>query len=357
MSQPGRAATVLLGILTTVLVGWTLHVGAEILQPLVIALLLAIILQPVVRGLARFHVPPFLTVAALVALIFFGLAQVGLTVQKSIASFVGEAGGWSELVNGVEQRLHASHMPPTLAQFVADSLRNLDVQGLATDLIGGGVGFGKSLILVVIYMLFIFAEQAIFRRKILSIAGDRREEAAEVLDTIGTGIQRYLGVKTIVSLLTGVLCYAVLQYLEIPYARLWGVLTFVLNYIPTFGSIIAGIFPTVTAMVTPEGSWSTALLVAFTYLAVNLALGSFLEPKILGRQLDLSPLVIVLSVVVWAGIWGVVGAFLAVPITSSLQLVLASRETTRPIAILLSSGPPRERRLVARLASRKAAAE
>lgn len=355
MASPGRAATVLLGILTTVVVGWTLHVGAEILQPLVIALMLAIILQPIVRGLARLHVPPVLTVGALVALLFFGLAQLGLVVQKSVTSFVGDAGGWVELVNGLEDRLQASHMPPTLAQFVGDSLRNLDVQGIATNLIGSGVGFGKSLILVVIYMLFIFAEQAIFRRKILSIAGERREDAKEVLDTIGTGIQRYLGVKTVVSLLTGLLCYSVLQYLGVPYARLWGVLTFVLNYIPTFGSIIAGIFPTVSAMVTPEGSWGTALLVAVTYLVVNLTLGSFVEPKILGRRLDLSPLVIVLSVVVWAGIWGVVGAFLAVPITSSLQLVLASRDSTRPIALLLSSGPPRERRFVPRLAGRRIA--
>jgi len=196
---------------------------------------------------------------------------------------------------------------------------------------------------VLIYMVFIFAEQAVFRRKILSIAGDRRAEAEEVLETIGRGIQRYLGVKTVVSFLTGALCYAVLNALDIPYALLFGLLTFMLNYIPTFGSIIAGIFPTITALAI-EASWSKALIVMVTYLSVNLTLGSFIEPRILGRELNLSPLVVVVSVVVWAGLWGVVGGFLAVPLTAAMQICLASQETTRPIAVMLGSGPPREKR-------------
>jgi predicted PurR-regulated permease PerM len=139
------------------------------------------------------------------------------------------------------------------------------------------------------------------------------------------------------------LCYFVLVVLEVPYALLFGLLTFMLNYIPTFGSIIAAIFPTVT-MLAYEGSWEKALIVLAAYLAVNLTLGSFLEPRILGRELNLSPLVIIVSVVVWAGIWGVVGAFLAVPLTSAIQIVLLSSERTRPVAVMLSIGPPPERK-------------
>ena len=198
-------------------------------------------------------------------------------------------------------------------------------------------------------MVFIFAEQAVFRRKILSIAGDRRDEAAEVLETIGRGIQRYLGVKTVVSFLTAALCFVVLKALAIPYALLFGLLTFMLNYIPTFGSIIAGILPTITALAIIDPSsvgtdWTKAAIVAVTYISVNLTLGTLIQPRILGRELNLSPLVVVVSVVVWAGLWGVVGGFLAVPLTATLQICLASQETTRPIAIMLGSGPPREKR-------------
>jgi AI-2 transport protein TqsA len=192
-----------------------------------------------------------------------------------------------------------------------------------------------------IYMMFIFAESKIFKRKILSLSEDRKE-TQNILENIGKGIQRYLGVKTAVSLMTGSLCYFVLVMLQIPYALLFGLLTFLLNYIPTFGSIIAAIFPTVTALAV-EASWSKAVMVIFCYLSVNIILGSVLEPRILGRELNLSPLVIIISVVVWAGLWGVVGAFLAVPITSAIQIVMLNSPRLRPVAILLSIGPPKER--------------
>lgn len=368
VTAPSRAFFVLVSILVAVLTGWLLHVGASILQPLVIALLLAVLLQPVVKALARFRIPPFVTVVSLTLVIFLGLAQLGLLVRDNIIAFVGssaermsspqledrdpvtvltpeeELGGWDGVVKQIVARMEESGLPEPLVDFAETSIRGLDLTSLATEVIGSGWDFAKGLLLVVIYMLFIFAEQAVFRSKILSVAGERREDAAKVLDNIGRGIQRYLGVKTVTSLATGVLCYSVLVGIDIPYAPLWGFLTFLLNYIPTFGSIAAGFFPFLTALAV-EPSGEKAGIVFFTYLAVNVTLGSFIEPKILGRELNLSPLVVVVSVVFWAGLWGVPGMFLAVPLTASLQIILASHENTRPLAVLLSSGPPREERL------------
>lgn len=373
MRPQSPTATVFLGIVATILLGWVLHVGAGILQPLVIALLLAIMLQPIVRGLARVGIPPVLTVVSLVALLFFGAVQLGVYVESSLRNLFSEdgqsgapidpwsaeqgevarsVGGWRDITKLLDARLRESSLPEPFANYVSETLTELDAKGLAAELIGGGFGFGKSLMLVLIYMLFIFAEQAIFRRKILSIAGDRQEDAEQVLDTIGQGIQRYLGVKTLISLVTGALCYSGLVALNVPWALLFGVLTFLLNYIPTFGSIIAVIFPVITVVAMGD-PMSKVLAVIVLFLAVNLTLGSYVEPKILGRELDLSPLVIVLSVVVWGTLWGVVGAFLAVPITSAIQLVLASQENTRPLAVLLSSGPPRERWRIRGLAQRR----
>lgn len=369
MRNPNRSVLILLSILTTIMVGWVLHVGASILQPLVIAFLLASMLQPVVVRLSRWHIPPAITVIALVVTLFVGLAQAGILLENNISQFLGQARedgaqveapveapvqdaaeqrpedsfNWPLVVAGLEKRMEASSMPNAARNLITSSLHNLDLEGLARGILGGGLGFSRALILVMIYMIFIFAEQKVFRRKILSIAGPKHEEARRVLDNIGRGIQKYLGVKTAVSLITGSLCYLVLIMLGVPYALLFGLLTFMLNYIPTFGSIIAAIFPTVT-MLAFEGSWEKALIVLAAYLAVNLSLGSFLEPRILGRELNLSPLVIIVSVVVWAGIWGVVGAFLAVPLTSAIQIMLLSSERTRPVAVLLSIGPPPERK-------------
>jgi len=410
MPSANRALTVLLGLIATILVGWVLHEGGAILRPLVIAFLLASMLQPVVQGLAKKGIPPALTVMLMVWLLFLGLVQVGLLINANVQALLtsAEAVGaemtlaedvappapaldaaegqeteaaegqeteaaeetsgssfpslmgeeqdaliaqwnWDRIKKGLGARMDASNLPATVVGYFKTILEDVKLERLVGDLALGGFGFLTNVVLVLIYMVFIFAEQAVFRRKILSIAGDRRDEAAEVLETIGRGIQRYLGVKTVVSFLTAALCFAVLKALAIPYALLFGLLTFALNYIPTFGSIIAGVFPTITALaifdpISTDPSWTKALIVAVTYISVNLTLGSFIEPRILGRELNLSPLVVVVSVVVWAGLWGVVGGFLAVPLTATLQICLASQETTRPIAIMLGSGPPREKR-------------
>ena len=377
MPQASRAVIVLLTILATVLVGWVLHVAAGILQPLVIALLLASMLQPVVRRLARWRIPPALTVMATIAVLFVALVYGGLLLQSGVASFLGremtpvleevqapeaaaetgevapgepgetaqadERPSWDAIKQQLRARMELSSMPQAVKALSGNALEQVDLGGLTRGILGSSIGFTKSLVLIMIYMIFIFAEQAVFRRKILAVAGDRSEEARMVLDTIGRGIQKYLGVKTVVSLLTGTLCYFGLVLLSVPYAPLFGLLTFLLNYIPTFGSIIASIFPTLTVLATDD-SWGIAVIVIGLYLAVNMGLGNFLEPRILGRELNLSPLVIIISVVAWAALWGVVGAFLAVPLTASLQIVLLASERTRPIAVMLSSGPPSDRR-------------
>jgi predicted PurR-regulated permease PerM len=349
-----RTSTILLGILTTILVGWVLHVGAGILQPLVIAFLLASILQPVVRGLARWHIPPPATVIVLVVLFFLGAWRLGVVLKYGVQGFLNTPGAPSTppegipetqtnlamIVEGIVVKMQEASVPEPVIEFVKDSAGGQELREFATGLLGGGFDFTKGLMLVVIYMLFIFAEQAVFRRKITAIAGDN---ASEVLDTISRGIQRYLGVKTLISLLTGSIAYAVLEALGVRYAYLFAILTFLLNYIPTFGSIIAAIFPTITAFADPAGgSMNKAIIVIVVYLAINVTLGNFVEPKILGRELNLSPLVIIISVVVWAALWGPVGTFLAVPLTAGIQIVLANGKTTRPIAVMMSSGPPKE---------------
>lgn len=434
MPAPGRAITFWVGLLATVVLGWVIHVGASILKPLVIAVFLCSMLQPVVRFLAKRRIPPQVTVIALVSLLFWGAIRGGYWVQARVLEFVntapeaiekstrgvppggvvlpgdgtevaalepeiqgdaeellkgaandsdpspetegdaepplddaesradfegsetsedegegdpeGEAAqsaksGWAQVKAGLVGRLRETELPPDLVVYIEDALEQLHLADVATEIVGGSVDFLRALTLVVIYMLFIFAEQAIFRRKILSVAGERAEEAEGMLDHIAQGLQRYLSVKTVVSLATGLLCYSVLKALDVQYAALFGVMTFLLNYIPTFGSIAAGMVASATVLAV-QGSVANALIVALAYLVVNLGLGSYLEPKILGRELDLSPLVIIISVVLWAGLWGIIGTFLAVPLTATIQIVLASSENTRPIAVLLSSGPPKD---------------
>ena len=417
----GRAQTIALVIIATVLIGWVLHIGASILQPMVIALLLANVLQPVVTALEKRKIPGPVAVLGLTVILFYSLFQVGLLVQESVATFLGQAPAeaaavirleneprkqvepianpgldesgnadvvpgsvgeqssegaepveeqgtassgdsptangeeaegedddeieettWGQMVKSLSYRVDQWALPSDdIKATVKNALKDFDAKGALASLIGGGINFTRSLVVILIYMAFIFAEQNIFRRKMLAVAGNRREEASRAIDTISKGIQRYLSIKTLVSILTGTLCYFLLVICEIPYAEVFGLLTVLLNYIPTFGSIVAGLPPTITALAVHE-SWLPAVAIAVGYATVNLVLGTILEPRVLGRELNISPLIIIISVVVWGGIWGIVGAFLAVPLTATIQIILASSEKGRPIAILLSGHPPPE---------------
>jgi AI-2 transport protein TqsA len=378
-----RSLLLPLGIVATILIGWVLKVGAPIIQPLVIALLLTGMLSPIVRFLARFRVPPILSVLSLAGLLLY-VAVVGLNMaQQDVRAFIDEAspaqaaaarnggetsvdGGSIEggsvdgdaaaepaeeapaldvLLAGIGARIAASSLPDEVKSSLQAELKDIKEQGraeeYAREFLQSGVSLSRTFLLVLIYMLFIFAEQVVFRRKMLAVAGDRREEAARVIDTIGRGIQRFVGIKTLTSLATGALGYAVLVGLGVPYALPFAILTFFFNFVPYFGSLIAGALPTVTALAVAE-TWVDGAIVAVAYFLINTLIGSYVEPKIMGRELDLSPLVIIVSVVVWTALWGVVGALLAVPLMATLQIVLASIETTRPIAVMLSSGPPKE---------------
>lgn len=365
-----RSLLLPLGIIATILIGWVLKVGAPIIQPLVIALLLTGMLSPIVRFLARFRVPPILSVLSLAGMLLY-LAVVGLNMaQQDVRAFIDEAsptqttsateeGGEDDsealqaedapaldvLLEGISARVAASSLPDEVKSSLQAELKDIKEQGraeeYAREFLQSGVSLSRTFLLVLIYMLFIFAEQVVFRRKMLAVAGDRREEAARVIDTIGRGIQRFVGIKTLTSLATGALGYAVLVGLGVPYALPFAILTFFFNFVPYFGSLIAGALPTVTALAVAE-TWVDGAVVAVSYFLINTLIGSYVEPKIMGRELDLSPLVIIVSVVVWTALWGVVGALLAVPLMATLQIVLASIETTRPIAVMLSSGPPKE---------------
>ena len=347
MPSQQRSIVYLLGLIATILVGWVLHVGAPILLPLVIAFLLAGMIAPIVRRMARYRVPPLVTVAAVLGLLFVGTAELGFMVRDNLAQFVGleapavgEAGqklDWAGIIDSLKRTFSESNMPEPLSRLLVDSLRQVDAEAMAQAGVAVGIGFTRDLVVVLIYMVFIFAEARLFQRKILLMAGERRAEARKVLEHV----ERYLLVKTLISFLTGFLCYLLLITLKVPYAPLLGLVTFLLNFIPTFGSIIAGLLAILVALASGD-TWNAAAWTAAGYLTVNMVLGNYLDPKILGKELNLSPLVIVVSVVVWAGIWGVAGAFLAVPITSALQIILLSDDRTRPIAILLSGSPPKE---------------
>ena len=152
-------------------------------------------------------------------------------------------------------------------------------------------------------------------------------------------VQEYLGIKTLMSLTTGLLIGVLAWVAGLDFPILLGLIGFVLNYIPTVGSILAAV-PALLLSVVQFGSLGNFILVAVGYGAINMVFGNILEPNLMGRRLGLSTLVVILSLLFWAWVWGPVGALLAVPLTMVVKIMLENTEDLRWVAILLDKSPP-----------------
>ena len=208
---------------------------------------------------------------------------------------------------------------------------------MATDAAQQVTSLVSNFFLVIIYMIFLLIEQRHFKKKldILFPEKSKRTNVNKVLKRINESIMSYVSIKTFVSLLTGIASFIVLKIVGVDSAAFWALLIFFLNYIPSVGSLIATAFPVLVALVQFENPIK-AVIVLVGILTIQTLVGNFLEPKLLGNKLNISTLVVLLSLVFWGMIWGVAGMFLCVPITVILLIVFNNFETTRPIAILLS---------------------
>ncbi len=204
----------------------------------------------------------------------------------------------------------------------------------ALNMVSSGIG---NIFIILIYLLFILLEESGFPKKMKAFYKDKehREKSDKIIKKIDSSIGQYLFLKTLVSLITGLLSYVVLEIFGVNGAFFWAFVIFLLNYIPTIGSLIASIFPAAFALL-QFGEVTTALWVLGVIGLIQVVVGNLLEPKIMGNSLNISSLVVILSLALWGVLWGIVGMVLSVPITVSMLILFAEFPATRPIAILLS---------------------
>lgn len=195
----------------------------------------------------------------------------------------------------------------------------------------------KTLFMIVIFALFLFLEKGTVKAKLKSLfpKKDNRKRADNVLKNLDHKIRIFFTVKTFISLSTGLLSYVVMKAVGLDFASFWAVMIFLLNYIPTFGSIIGTFLPTLMALIQFETT-APILGVLIGIGALQVVIGNIIEPRIMGRSLNLSPFVMILSLLIWGALWGVIGMFVCVPLMVMLMLILSEFESTRPIAILMS---------------------
>lgn len=337
-----RVANVSLGFIALVLGFYLLYLGKGIVLPLVIALVLwyiAILLTDGFSGLrlGKLSLPRPLAFAAAIATSIGVIWLVVNLVNSNIEDVVAAAPAYQARLEVLAQRAYAAFgisEPLTISQVLETVNLRTIISGLATTVtvVAGYTG------MILVYLILLFMEYKSFGRKLEVFLGnsERTREMRDLLKRIRVDVNTYIRIKTGVSLLTAVLAYAVLALVGLDFAAFWALLIFLLNFIPTIGSIIAVLFPMLLALIQFD-TLGPFIILSVSLIAIQFAIGSVLEPRLTGHSLNLSPLVILLSLALWGQIWGVAGMFLCVPIMVIANIALAHFPSTRRIAIMLSS--------------------
>ncbi len=315
-----------------------------VLLPFVVALFLSNIFRPVVVWLRARHIP--MAAALIVVLILVGALLSGITmvaissVQSLIAALPRYALRWNNSILPALENLFSN----TPAAF-QDQLRSLQWANLVQTstvfsfLYAGAGGFLSVLSdlgLILLFMLFILGGQGLFDRKVRVAYPNSADELIGVIKRIDAKTERYFITVTGINIVSGALSAMVLMAFGVDLALLWGLLTFLVTFIPTIGSIIALVLPIGAAFLQFD-QLSTPIFLTFVLVLVQFLWGSVLTPRIMGSSLDLSPLLVLISLIFWGWVWGPWGMVLSVPMTSMIKIALESVPYTRPIGILMSA--------------------
>jgi predicted PurR-regulated permease PerM len=282
------------------------------------------------------ELPWYVQLGITVALVFVVIFSLSKMIASNFEEFVVAYPAYHDKILNLSRELSASVQLPVSVDEMIDKL---NLPELFSNALDSSVSLMSETTLILIYVLFMLAEERIFRGKIEQIFG-RRQQMYKFLTTVNQmdkSIRAYITVKTLLCLLSAVASYIVLYAIGVDFAFLWAFLIFFLNYIPIIGAFIGPLFPALIAFVQFDGA-TNAIIVLVSLAAIQLIIGNVIEPKALGDRLNLSPLVVIISLAFWGTLWGIAGMFLCVPITVMLMIVLSQFEKTRSVAILLSGG-------------------
>lgn len=345
MTPDTRAISASLVILATIAIFYVLVVGQTFLVPLAVALMVWYVLNALSRTFAKIlpntkltpnDQPNWLTMAlALVSIgLFFGFAID--MVSSNVVQVRAAAPAYKANLDILITKLAASSEFDLLER-IQTGIESIKITPIIQTLASTFTTMIGNVSIVLFYVMFMLLEQGTFKNKIRAIFPDQNQQGSvmSILSHAQEDIQTYLWIKTLTSSITGIVSYIVLLAVGVDFAGFWAFTIFMLNFIPTIGSIIATLFPALLALIQFDtiGPFLTVLIGVGV---IQVMVGNFLEPKLMGNTLNVSPFVVMMSLTLWGSIWGIAGMFLSVPITVMLLIVFAHFEKTRYIAILLS---------------------
>ena len=348
----GLSRTVLV-LASLVIVVSGLKAAQSFFIPVLLAFFVATISYPVTKSLTDRKVPSTLAVAITVlvdfafiaGVVMLGVVLVGDLQSKWDDKYAGQVydkvSVASESLAGTLESWGVADAKEQIQIVVDNNLANLQqlqfdrILSFGTGVLGQVLGFFGITIIFLILMIFMLSEADRFGRRLDAITKARGPDIARMLKAT-RDIQRYLAIKTVVSLMTGLLAGLLCWAAGLDFYILWGIVAFALNYIPVLGSLVAGIPPVILALIVSGAP--TAILVAGGYLLINNFLGNFIEPYLVGKRFGISTLVVIISVMFWGWVWGPFGMLLAVPLTMTLKVFLDGSEELRWLGVAIAGG-------------------
>jgi len=333
-----------LALALAIMVIWGLAVARPILLPIVMAVISVYVLVTASDALGRLPVLGRMSGLARHALVLlaFTLTIVGLllVISSTMSQLIRVMPVYQDNIETLIERF-ADVMnfdtTPTWADLKSTTLDKINLQAVLISLLGGVTSAGLTLFLVIVYSGFLLGERRGFASKLAAAFPDdgQAERTARIIGEINGKIGDYLAVKTLINIILGLISYVILWAIGVDFALFWAVVIGLTNYIPYVGSIVGVALPVILS-VAQFGSLGTTALLGTLLIGAQTYVGNILEPKMIGRQLNLSPFVILVALSVWSSVWGLAGAILAIPMTSVLAIICGSFASTRFITVLLS---------------------
>lgn len=328
-------------IIVTIAVIAVLVIGKGILIPFIFALIFWFFTREIRKGIykipfAKRFIPKWLSNIFVFTLIILAFGFVSEIITNSVTDVTNSYDKYEPNVEKIITDL-GNYLNVDIMTSIKSVVGDFNYGSVLGDIANGVSGLLGDTFMIIIYALFLFLEEKSFTKKLYMILtnGNNYDSVKSMIDKIEDSISNYIRLKTYVSLLTGILSYFVLLFVGIDSAPFWAFLIFLLNYIPTVGSLVGTLFPAIFSLL-QFGEFTPFLIIAIAVGAIQVVVGNIIEPRLFGKSLNLSPLVTILSLAVWGKIWGITGMVLSVPITVIMIIVFSQFEKTRAIAIMLS---------------------
>jgi predicted PurR-regulated permease PerM len=333
------------GTVLLVLVGWLFHVGKDVLVPAVLGAVIVFVIVGLAQVLERLpgigsYLPRRLRYVVSVLAIGLAFAMLAYLVMANKERALALAPQYQASLLVAIQHVAVFlniESEPTWTTLRQDLLATVNFQRLIGSMLASATSIAITFVVVFLYAAFLLSERSVFETKLANLSDDpaRVARVRTVIGRLNDRIGSYLALKTVISVFLGFVSWLIMAAFGLEFALLWAVLIGFLNFIPYVGSALGVLLPALMAVMQFDDV-GTILAIVLALGAAQFLIGTFLDPYLMARSLNLSPFAILLSLALWSQLWGIPGAFLAVPITAIVVIVFSEFPGTRPLAVLLS---------------------